>query len=164
MGLRQPGAARSDLRYHRGNLPLVGPQGLPLVKPPYARLTAIDLGRGEIAWQVPLGDGPRDHPALRELGLPPLGAHRLASFAPGWPLVTKTLLFVAQAVARERGGSGIGYLRAFDKATGELVWETTTEIAIQGAPMTYVLGGRQYVVAPIGGRNNAAELRAWTLQ
>ncbi len=79
---------------------VLGPQGLPLIDPPWTRLTAIDLNQGTIAWQVPLGDGPRDHPALAGLDLPKLGAWPIAGLVPGWPLATKTLLFVAQAVAK----------------------------------------------------------------
>jgi quinoprotein glucose dehydrogenase len=52
---------------------LGGPRGLPLTKPPYGRITAIDLNTGEHAWMKPVGSGPRDHPALSELALPPLG-------------------------------------------------------------------------------------------
>ena len=68
-----------------------GPQGLPLLKPPYGRITAIDLNTGEIAWTVANGDGPRDHPLLKALNLPPLGNPGRSS-----PLVTKSLLFVGE--------------------------------------------------------------------
>ena len=68
-----------------------GPQGLPLFKPPYGRITAIDMNRGDHVWMAPNGDGPRDHPLLKPLNLPPLGHPGRAS-----PLVTKTLLFVGE--------------------------------------------------------------------
>ena len=75
LGLSKPDPERSSFQYIRtGPFLLAGPQGLPLVKPPYGRLTAIDLNRGEIAWQVPHGDGPRDHPAIKHLNLGPLGS------------------------------------------------------------------------------------------
>ena len=62
--------ARSEFKYMRaGQFLPPGPQGLPLVKPPYGRITAIDLNRGETAWQVPHGDGPRHHPPLKDLKL-----------------------------------------------------------------------------------------------
>ena len=73
-----------------------GPQGLPLVKPPYKRVTAIDLNTGEHAWMSPHGDGPRNHPALKELHLPALGGH--SGMHGGGPLVTKTLLIVNSGV------------------------------------------------------------------
>src|SRR6185436_15722571 len=95
---------------------ILGPRGLPLLKPPYGRVTAIDLNRGEIAWMKPNGDGPRNHPELRSLGLPPLGQPGRAA-----PLVTKTLLFLAEGdpinLATPPWGGGRA-LRAFDKETG----------------------------------------------
>ena len=71
--------------------PLFGPEGLPLFKPPFGRIVAIDLNTGEHAWTVPLGEGPRKHPLLAALDLPRLGSSRR-----GFPLVTRTLLFAAQ--------------------------------------------------------------------
>ena len=70
-----------------------GPQGLPLIKPPYGVVTAIDLNKGAIAWQVAHGNGPLEHPALKPLLLPPLGASSHTYLSSGGPLVTKTLLF-----------------------------------------------------------------------
>ena len=144
-----------------------GPQGLPLFNPPWTRLTAIDLKSGEIAWQVPLGDGPRDHPALAGLDLPKLGAWPISGLVPGWPLATKTLLFVAQSIAKpgstDRRAPGMGMLMAFDKATGEELWRFELPKAVGGAPMTYVAGGRQYVVVPVGGRTEEQELIALAL-
>ena len=82
--------AKTNLRYTRGTREWIGgPRGLPLVKPPYGRITAIDLNRGEHRWMVANGDGPRNHPAIKHLNLPPLGNPGRAA-----PLVTKTLLFV----------------------------------------------------------------------
>ncbi|GIT68223.1 MAG: hypothetical protein Ct9H300mP25_16950 [Acidobacteriota bacterium] len=69
-----------------------GPQGLPLVKPPYKRITAIDLNTGDHVWMSPHGDGPRNHPAIKHLNLPALGGH--IGMHGGGPLVTKTLLIV----------------------------------------------------------------------
>src|SRR3954468_14000265 len=153
--------ARGNMAYRRGglqNLPTL--DGLPLYKPPYSRVTAYDLNTGTIKWQVPIGDGPRNHPLLRDLRLGPLGnAQR------GNPLATATLLFVSQA----SGGLGRGEslkvgereltpqqpepprFRAFDKATGELVWEFELPTGPAAAPMTYSYGGRQYIVIAIGG-------------
>ena len=110
--------ARTDLRYRASTRQLIqGPQGLPLTKPPYGRITALNLNRGEQAWMVANGDGPRNHPLLKPLNLPPLGQSVRAA-----PLVTKTLLFVSegdQVNVRTPPNGGGKKLRAFDKATGE---------------------------------------------
>jgi quinoprotein glucose dehydrogenase len=173
MGLREGSSVRgSDLRYDRGSVQVAGPQGLPLLKPPYSRITAIDLSKGEIAWQVPLGQGPTDHPAIAHLNLGPLGSDRMVGLAPGWPLATRTLLFAAQAVPRAgdpaqgalgRSGPAEGYLRAFDKKSGDQLWETKIDVPIQSSPMTYVHEGRQYVVLSAGVRGEPGKLYAWAL-
>jgi len=124
--------------------------GLPILKPPYSRLTAVDMNTGTIAWSVPNGDGPRDHPLLKDLHLGPLGN-------PGRPvaLVTKTLLFVGDSsdVVFGRGGiSGPAKLRAYDKSTGKVVAQIDLPVGTTGGPMTYQAGGRQYIVVPIGGK------------
>jgi glucose dehydrogenase len=148
------------------------PMGLPLLKPPYGRITAIDLNRGEHVWMVPNGDGPRDHPLLKHLNLPPLGHPGRSA-----PLVTKTLLFVGEgdpimaAPARvPRGmplslapGAGGRMFRAYDKATGKVLWETELPAGTTGAPMSYMFGGKQYVVAAVGSREHPAEYVALTL-
>ena len=148
------------------------PRALPLVKPPWSRVTAIDLQRGEILWQVALGDGPRDHPALAGLDLPALGTWPVSGLVPGWPLVTETLLFVLQA--RRSAGDGadrelfeggtvrgdVGVLSAFDKTSGELLAEIELEKAPGGGPMTYIANGRQFIVLPIGQRNQEQEFIA----
>jgi glucose dehydrogenase len=153
---------QTNLRYRASTRALLmGPQGLPLMKPPYGRITAIDLNRGEHAWMVPNGDGPRDHPLLKALNLPPLGhASR------GAPLVTKTLLFAPdgdQMNTRTPPGGGGTKFRALDKATGKTVWETDLDAGVTGAPMTYLYKGKQYIVKPIGGRDHPAEFVALTL-
>jgi glucose dehydrogenase len=140
---------------------LLGPRGLPLMKPPYGRITAIDLNRGDQVWMVPNGDGPRDHPALKALNLPPLGhASR------GALIVTKTLLFAPDGdqinVRTPQGGGGRKF-RALDKATGATIWETEMEAGVTGAPMTYMHNGKQYIVAAIGGRDHPAEFVAFSL-
>ena len=153
---------RTNLRYVRGTRVFVeGPQGLPLLKPPYGRITAIDLNRGEHAWMVPNGDGPRDHPALKHLNLPPLGQPGRAS-----PLVTKTLLFVGEGdriMIRTPPGGGGNKFRAYDKATGKVLWETALPAGTTGAPMTYMFDGKQYIVVAVGGREHAAEFVALSL-
>src|SRR5262249_50530286 len=142
----------TNLRYRAGDRRLIQlPNGLPLTKPPYGRITALDLNRGELAWMVPNGDGPRNHPLLRDLQLPPLGQAVRAA-----PLVTKTLLFVTegdQVNVRTPPGGGGRKIRAFDKATGAIVWEHEMESGSTGTLMTYMHKGRQYVVVAIGGQN-----------
>jgi len=153
-----------------------GPQGLPLVKPPWARVTAIDLNTGEFVWQVPLGAGPHNHPALAGLDLPALGSWPPSGLVPGWPLLTKTLLFVLQSrpdpaleytpsdlFDDSPRGTSIGILSAFDKASGELVARVEVDRAPGGAPMTYMADGRQFIVVPVGSRGQEHELIALAL-
>ena len=152
----------TNLRYRAGSRALLsGPQGLPLVKPPYGRITALDLNRGEQSWMVPNGDGPRNHPAIRHLNLGPLG-HAVRTGA----LATKTLLFVTegdQISVRTPPGGGGRKIRAHDKGTGATVWEMTLDAGATGAPMTYLHKGRQYIVVAIGGQNHPAEFVALSL-
>ena len=158
----KPDNPQSDLNYVSGTRAWTpGPQGLPLLKPPYGRITAIDLNKGEQLWITPNGDGPRNHPLLKPLNLPPLGNPGRSS-----PLVTKTLVFLGEGdpvmaalgsrlrpemPATLAPGYGGRKFRAFDKATGAIVWETELPSGLTGAPMTYMFEGKQYVLAPIGG-------------
>ncbi len=169
MSLEPPsGRQVSDRRYLPAFLDAPGPQGLPLIKPPFARLTAIDLKVGVIRWQVPLGDGPRNHRAFAGLELGRLGAWPMSGLAPGWLLATKSLLFVVQAIPKEgatdRRAPGTGFLIAFDKATGEQLWQTELPKTPGGSPMTYVRDGRQFVVVPVGERGEPHELVAYALE
>jgi glucose dehydrogenase len=123
--------------------------GLPIVKPPYGRITALDLNKGTKLWTVANGDGPRNHPLIKDLNLPPLGN-------PGRPaaLVTKTLLFVgdsSDAVMGRAGISGPAMFRAYDKKTGELISQVGLPVGATGAPVTYLANGNQYIVVPVGG-------------
>jgi quinoprotein glucose dehydrogenase len=152
----------TNLRYRASTRELLqGPRGLPLLKPPYGRITAIDLNRGEHLWMVPNGDGPRNHPAIRHLNLGPLG-HSVRSA----PLVTKTLLFVTEGdqinIRTPPNGGGLKF-RALDKATGKTLWEIQLEAGATGAPMTYLHKGKQYIAFAIGGQQHPAELVALSL-
>ena len=145
--------------------PVPGPQGLPPFKPPYGRLTAIDLNSGDISWQVPNGEGPRDHPALRDLDLPWLGGWGRASV-----LVTKSLIFLGEGgntgvatLPQWYNGPGGKMFRAYDKTTGEVVWEIELPGGTSGAPMTYMYEGRQYIIATVGWDDMASELIALAL-
>jgi glucose dehydrogenase len=150
-----------------------GPQGLPLLKPPYGRITAINLNTGDTLWMTPNGDGPRDHPLLKNLNLPPLGNPGRAS-----PLVTKTLLFLGEGdyvMARSgtrlpkempvsiSAGAGGKKFRAFDKTTGAVVWTTELPEGTTGVPMTYMYQGKQYIVIPVGSTDTDAEYVALAL-
>ena len=141
-----------------------GPRGLPLTKPPYGRITAIDMHTGEHVWMVPNGDGPRNHPAIRHLELPPLGQPGRAM-----PLLTKSLLFVSEgdpimAGTPPGGGpeAGKGF-RAFDKTSGAVVWKTELPAGTTGSPITYMHNGKQYIVLPIGAHDHPAEWIALAL-
>jgi quinoprotein glucose dehydrogenase len=157
-----PDPARSDLRYRAGMREIMnGPRGLPLMKPPYGRITAYDLNQGDQVWMVPNGDGPRNHPALAGLNLPPLG-----DATPSAVIATKTLLFVTQAdKSTPRSPVNVGGTKfmALDKATGETVWSIDLGVGQNGTPMTYMHGGKQYVVVAIGGTDYPAELVALAL-
>jgi quinoprotein glucose dehydrogenase len=178
--LQAPDASRSSFRYVAGiETQIPGPRGLPLFKPPYGRLTAYDLNRGEIAWVTPLGDGPRHHPALRHLNLPPLGLP-----ARSHALATKSLLFVTTGTSlygpEDPDGEGAPAgvvseadaawwrespkLRALDKKSGAVLWEHELPGHPDGTPMTYLLeDGRQVLVLAIGGRGKPFELIAFAL-
>jgi len=137
-------------------------QGLPLVKPPYGRITAIDLTRGDIAWQIAHGETPdniRNHPALKGLKIPRTGREGNLG-----PLCTKTLVICGEAgfFTNPQGVRG-AMLRAYDKATGEEKGAVYMPAPQSGSPMTYMLRGRQYIVVAIGGGNYSGELVAFKL-
>ncbi|HKX26404.1 MAG TPA: pyrroloquinoline quinone-dependent dehydrogenase, partial [Blastocatellia bacterium] len=151
--LVKPDPARSNFNYVRGGggYP-AGPRGLPLFKPPYGRITAIDLNRGEQSWMVPHGDGLRTTVNAvvktitgKETDFGPLGAGGGTG-----PLLTRTLLFVGQG---STGDDDDYRLRAYNKATGRTVAEIHLPEHPTGTPMTYLAGGKQYlVVATVTGR------------
>ena len=135
-------ADESNFRYYRlQNRGVVGPRGLPLLKPPYSTITAFDMNRGEILWQVPNGDKMARvdaHPALDGLDLPPLGGGGRHPV-----LVTSTLLI---------HGQDMGYgpnLIARDKATGEELARIELSGAPQSAPMSYAVDNKQYIALGI---------------
>lgn len=155
--LVKPDPARSNFNYIRGGAALggtlAGPKGLPLFKPPYGRITAIDLNSGEHAWMVPIGDGPRQRVMeLTGKDPGPLGA------GGGGPLLTKTLLFVAQGEAGRGGriGGGANVMRAYDKATGKVVAEIILPGRPSATPMTYQWEGKQYIVIATADQKLAA--------
>jgi len=127
------------------NTPPLMPRGLPLFKPPYSRITAIDLNTGDHAWMQPNGDGDRfrNHPLLRDLDLPPLGGE-----GRGGPVLTRTLLISALTAGGDDGGPR---LVARDKQTGEIVGSVDLPAGAIGTPMTYMHDGTQYIALTIGG-------------
>ena len=181
LGLVVPREDQSDMNYFRGmatdpasgmdNPGRMEPsvQGLPLLKPPYGRITAYDMNSGNIAWQVPYGRTPdaiANHPALEGLDIPPTGRTNR-----GGIFVTPTL-----AIAGEWGRDGSRFpfdsttsqgpgamLQAYDKATGEVVGEVIMPAPQTGGPMTYMHEGRQYIVVPVGAAGFGSELVAFAL-
>jgi glucose dehydrogenase len=143
--------------------------GLPVTKPPYGRVTAIDLNSGEHRWMVPLGSGPRDHPLLRDLNLPALGWP-----SRGFVLVTKTLLLVTQepALTTRLSISGRVFeftattrepkLLAVAKDSGRLLGAIDLPANAGGSPMTYRVGNRQFIVIPVGGGGVSPQLIAFS--
>ena len=134
--------AESTLTYRRiSNAGVPGPQGLPILKPPYATITAIDMNTGDILWRAPNGDRfPRveNHPALQGIVLPPLGGGGRNPI-----LVTPNMLVHAQNY------SDGALLVARDKATGEELTAIPIPAAARAAPMTYSQDGKQYIVIAV---------------
>jgi len=136
-------------------------QGLPFIKPPYGRITAIDLNKGDIVWQVAHGETPdniRNNPALKGLTIPRTGQRGNAG-----SLVTRTLVIAGEPqVTTTPEGRG-AMLRAYDKGTGQEVGAVFMPTQQSGSPMSYLLNGKQYIVVAIGGPNVPGELIAYRL-
>ncbi len=137
-------------------------QGLPLIKPPYGRITALDLNRGEIAWQIAHGETPdniKNHPALKGLTIPRTGrVGRIGT------LVTKTLVIAGEGgLFTTPSGQRGAMLRAYDKATGEEKGAVYMPAAQTGSPMTYMLNGTQYIAVSIGGGAYSGTLMVFKL-
>jgi quinoprotein glucose dehydrogenase len=151
-----PDPNRASYTAGRGG-PVPSVQSLPLLKPPYGRITAYDMNKGEIAWQVPNGDTPPNiKEALAKLGLtnvPPTGFPSQAGL-----LVTKTLLFGGE------GSGGRPLLHAYDKKTGENIAELPMPGNQTGMPMTYIHENRQFILMAVGGQGQpAGQLVAFAL-
>ena len=157
-----PDPSNSDFNYVRGlprEVPM--PSGLPLLKPPYGRITAVDMNTGEHLWMQPNGRGPRDHPAIADLDLPWLGQRGRAA-----PLLTKTLLFMgegSEAALSILPIAGGNFFRAWDKQTGEMLWEIELAAGTSAAPMTYMENNRQFIVVGIGDEETPSQLVALAL-
>ena len=140
----------------------MGPQGLPLIKPPYGRITAYNMNTGDIVWQVANGDTYdwiKTHPALKGVTIPKTGRAD-----EGGIVVTKTLAFAGQGCGLFRGGGGGGPMfYAYDKATGAVVHELQLPANTCGNPMTYMVNGKQFIVVAVGAQNFPAEIVALSL-
>jgi len=129
-------------------------QGLRLIKPPYGRITAYDMNKGIIAWQIANGDTPpnvKNNPALQGLNIPKTGSPRNVGI-----MVTKTLLFA--------GDGTDPLLHAYDKRTGEDIAQLPMPAMQSGLPMTYMHEGRQFILVAVGaGNGQAPQLVAFAL-
>jgi quinoprotein glucose dehydrogenase len=159
----QPAPELSDMNYvaFQGSSE-IGPYGLPLAKPPYGRITAIDLNSGDHKWMKPNAETPqwlRDIPALKGIDIPATGIPDRVGM-----LVTKTLLFAGEGSGMYAsdfpGGNG---LRVYDKSTGEVIARIELPAYQTGIPITYSINKKQYIVLAVGAPGHAGELVALTL-
>ena len=149
---REVDQARFGTRY-QATFRMPSGDGLPFVKPPWSSITAFQLDTGDIAWQVPNGIGPVDHPSLKGLDLPALGN---PGTAPGL-LITRAAIFLGH-------WSDGTVLRALDKHSGALLWEHSVEGShVEAPPMTYMAGGQQYIVISTGSAIEPSRLTAFRL-
>lgn len=160
---------RSDMEFIRGRAREVNAaeaalnvDGIPIIKPPWGRITAVDLNRGEILWQVAHGETPdniRNHPRLQGVTVPRTGrVGRIGT------LVTKTLVVAGEGGTFTTPSGELGaMLRAYDKTTGEQTGEVYMPAPQSGSPMTYVLDGIQYIVVAVSGGGLSGELVAYRL-
>lgn len=168
LGLVQPSKDRSDMNWvggmagggRGGGLSV---QGLSIFKPPYGTISAINLDKGEIAWQVPHGETPdvvRNHELLKGMAVPRTGQ---PGFVVG-TLVTKTLVIAGDAQVTSPLGRARGaMLRAYDKSTGKEVGEVLLPAPVSGSPMTYFMNGKQYLVVAVSGGPYSGEYIALRL-
>ena len=171
-GIRSNGGAGSDAGADSAAAPAVpaaentgvalNVKGIPLMKPPYGRITAFDMDKGEILWQIPHGETPdniRNHPLLKGVNIPRTGRSGIVG-----TLITKTLVISGEpGVFTTPNGQKGAMLRAYDKKTGKEVGAVYMPTQQSGTPMTYMLNGKQYIVVAVGGLGYTAELRAYRL-
>ena len=155
-GHEEPGGARGP------NPLLDGLHGLPIMKPPYGVVSAIDLNTGELKFQVPHGDTPdlvRNSPALKGIDVPKTGQGGIVGV-----VITKTLVIVGDPQVTSAPGRPKGaMLRAYDKKTGAEVGAVWMPAQQSGSPMTYMAGGRQYIIVAVGGGTYSSEYIAFAL-
>ncbi len=169
LGLVPPEPGGPDVKYIQGTVTAKGGgfhrltiHGLPLNKPPYGQISAINLDTGDIVWQTAHGETPdeiRNSPLLKGLNIPRTGRSGIIGV-----LTTKTLVIAGEAgVFTNPAGEKGALLRAYDKATGKDAGAVYMPTGQTGSPMTYMLNGRQYIVVAIGGAGYPGELLAFTL-
>ena len=147
-----------------------GPEGLPLFKPPFSTITAIDMNTGEHQWRIPAGRGPVDHPAVKAAGLDAVGATH-QSFI----VITDDIVFTAPngaydvlglntrgnaLIAQNKEKQDESVLYAYDAKTGNLLGEIELPLGVYGALMSYIIDDKQFVIAPVGGAGTPSELVA----
>jgi quinoprotein glucose dehydrogenase len=150
---------------------LAGPRGLPLLKPPFGSMVAIDMNSGEHRWRIPIGNS-EAMASIRNLGI----RDRLGLQGRSWALVTKTVLIVVQVgyYSAPRFDPTFGrpifdlnnrdpHLWVYDKSSGEMLAEVSLPANATGAPMTYMAGGKQFIAFPVGGGPLVEELIAVSL-
>jgi len=136
-------------------------QGLPIVKPPYGVITAVNLDRGDIAWQVPYGETPDnivDNPALKGMNIGNTGMNGSVGL-----MVTKTLVILGDSQITSKTHPRGAMLRAYDKKTGKEVGAVLMPAAQSGSPMTYEWQGKQYIIVAVSGGNESGTYIAYAL-
>ncbi|MGE0463867.1 MAG: PQQ-binding-like beta-propeller repeat protein [Vicinamibacterales bacterium] len=173
LGLAPGDGVKSDMLYVRGfagdpndksgrpAFPNTNVQGLPLTKPPYGRITALDLNKGTLAWQIAHGDTPdnvKNHPALKGLDIPRTGRQGRIGV-----LTTKTLVIAGEGGMNTTPQGRGAMLRAYDKATGADAGAVYMPAPQTGSPMTYMLNGQQYITVSVSAPGFPGELIAYRL-
>ena len=143
-------------------VPPLNVDGLPIVKPPYGVLSAINLDRGDLMWQVPHGETPdniRNHPLLKGMNIPRTGQPGSIGL-----MVTKTLVVLGDPQVTSPPGRPRGaMLRAYDKQSGKEVGAVFMPAGQSGSPMTYSVDGRQYIIVAVSGGNYSGEYISFAL-
>jgi quinoprotein glucose dehydrogenase len=171
VSVRKPRSGESSYDFIGEFRYLSGPRGLPLLKPPFGSIVAIDMNSGEHRWRVPIGRGELI-PAIQQLGI----TERLGFPTRSWALITKTVMIVVQSgyfgVPRLAPGGTRRiadlnnfdpHLWVYDKTTGAMLAEISLPANAAGAPITYMAGGKQYIAFPVGGGPLVEELIAVSL-
>ena len=162
VGGPSPEAESGGGRGRGGAINLLQVQGLPIVKPPYGVISAINLDRGDLQWQVPYGETPdnvRNHPALKGMNIGNTGQGGSVGL-----VVTKTLVILGDSQVTNPPTHPRGaMLRAYDKTTGKEVGAVWMPAAQSGSPMTYEWQGKQYIVVAVSGGSYSGEYLAYAL-
>ena len=157
----QPAAARPQAGAGQGAPSPLTVQGLPIVKPPYGVITAVNLDRGELQWQVPYGETPdavRNNPALKGMDIGNTGQSGSVGL-----FVTKTLVILGDSILTSVTHPRGAMLRAYDKATGKEVGAVFMPAPQSGSPMTYMIDGKQYIIVAVSGGAYSGEYIAYSL-